>query len=80
MAKIHSISLNNELEEFISENPDLSLSKILQQALYNIKNERQHFEVKLKAAGIRNNRLQKELLKSTDFIEKEGLWKKYENS
>ena len=48
MANIHTISINNELEQFLQENPELSPSKVMQAALYNIKDNTVELKIKIK--------------------------------
>jgi len=48
MANVHSISINNELEEYLVNNPNLSLSKIMQSALYNLKENTQDLKNEIK--------------------------------
>lgn len=70
MANIHSISLNNELEKFIGENPALSLSKVCQAALYNIKEQTEHQKIRIKVLENKLIQLQQKLYEANEEIEK----------
>ena len=54
---IISVSVPLELAQFLDENPDLSPSKIVQEKLFQIKNETARMNERLKAYEIRNGRI-----------------------
>lgn len=68
MANVHSISINNELEKFLEENPALSLSKILQAALYNIKDQTEHQKIKIKVLENKCMQLQQKLYEANEAL------------
>jgi hypothetical protein len=60
---IISVSVPLDLAQFLEENPDLSPSKIVQQKLYEIKNDSARMNERLKAYEIRNGRIAAKLNK-----------------
>lgn len=77
MANVHSISINNELEKFLKENPLLSLSKICQTQLYNIKDQTEHQKIKIKVLENKLQQLQEKLWESNESLEKEKVAKQH---
>ena len=72
MAKnvINSVSYPVEMQKFLDENPDLSLSKMLQSKIIEImENRRLKFEELNRLKRV-NQTLQTELLKCSDELEK----------
>lgn len=63
MTEIISCSIPDDLKNFLAENPDLSPSKIIQNVLYTMKEQRNSVEIKIKAYQIRNEALSSKLQK-----------------
>ena len=71
MSNIHSISLNNELEEFLKENPAISLSAICQTQLYNIKRQTEHMKITIIKLENKVKFLQQKLYEANELLEKD---------
>lgn len=65
-----NISIPNELAEFLEKNPDLSPSKMFQQKLIEIIDNRKDFETKIKVFEI-------QLRYCNNFIIEKELWKEF---
>jgi len=79
MAKsfIKSVSISEEMDTFLFEHPEISLSKIVQLKLLEImefQTPSLHEIVSLKSANIQ---LRDRLQKAGDFIDKKGLWAEF---
>ena len=79
MAKsvIKSVSISKEQEEYVNQFPELSLSNILQSGIEQIKQNRKHFEEKIRILNARNEVLQQKLFESNEFITDRGLWEEF---
>lgn len=66
---IKTLSIPQELEDFLSENPDLSPSKMLQSKIIEIRENRKLRFSEFEALKKQNKRLQEELIKSGDRID-----------
>jgi hypothetical protein len=73
MTEIKSISLPDDLGVFLQDNPEISLSKIVQARLYEIQSQENTAKERIKAYEIKLNRAMERLQKAFTFIEKEGL-------
>ena len=58
---IISVSVPYELAQFLEENADISPSKIIQNKLFEMKNDENRLNVRIKAYEIRNSRLSEKL-------------------
>ena len=83
-SKTLTISLPEELLEFLRDNQGLSASKVMQGALLNIQDslkanpqliEANHLIEKLRKIG---QTMQQNLQKATEFITTKGLWEEFE--
>ena len=72
MAKnvINSVSYPKEMQKFLDENPDLSLSKIVQSKIIEIQNTRQIYTDEFLRKDKHIRILQRKLLDATDEIER----------
>ena len=66
---IISCSIPRELEQFLDENPEISPSKVLQEQLFNIRNNEAKMNERIKAFEIRNGRLSSKLDKVLRWVE-----------
>lgn len=78
MVKTKNISISDEEEKFLVENPDLSPSKIFQSALHNIKESRKDYENRVIRIDKVRQELQKHLFIATELIKELGAIKEYE--
>ena len=71
MAKniINSVSYPVELQKVLDENPELSLSKMVQSKLIEIRENRAGHQARIKALERQVERLQESLLVATDEVE-----------
>jgi len=76
-AVIHSISLTKEQEIFIDENPDISLSKITQNAIQTLMESSKITLARLKEEIRKRESFQKVSEEARIFIEKQGLLDKW---
>ena len=67
---INTVSYPKEMQVFLDENPDLSLSKIVQAGIIQIRANRKHNFEEIEKFKRVNAELQKRLLEATDYIEK----------
>ena len=74
--QIRSVSLSNELCNYLDDNEDLSLSKVAQEGLLRAKKERAEIENSVKALRIRNERIAANFNKLVSFVEENGLSEK----
>ena len=73
MTNIISVSIPNELADFLEENPEISPSKIIQTKLFEMKNDEAWLSVRIKAYEIRNTRLASKLDKILKYAEEQKL-------
>ena len=70
---IISVSVPQDLAVFLSENEDLSPSKMLQQRILDIKNDREQARSQLKAMEIRNGRLAQNLERAVQLLHEKNI-------
>lgn len=68
-----SVSFPAELGVFLEENPEISLSKIVQTKLYEMKNDANSIRGRLKALEIKLFRATGKLQSVLDYCEKQGV-------
>lgn len=68
-SNIISVSVPFELAQFLEENTDISPSKILQNKLFEMKNDENRSSMRIKALDIRNARLSAKLEKILNWAE-----------
>jgi hypothetical protein len=73
MTNIISVSIPNDLAEFLDENDEISPSKIIQSKLYEMKNDEARIGSRLKAAEIRCIRLSEKLNKVLRWCEEQNI-------
>lgn len=66
---IKSVSIPLELAEFLDKNPELSLSKIIQARLIELKEQKTIYENRLKIYETKLSRLSQELYAANETIE-----------
>jgi len=82
-SKTLSVSITDEQMGFLDDNPTLSPSHLLQGTIENIKNTLKSNPQLIEAnktitrLGKVIDRIQEDLLKSTDFINSKGLWEEF---
>jgi len=76
-SKVYTISLPEQLSNFIQDNPELSLSKITQVAIQRIIEDHKFSETELIRSEKARQKLQEELMKATEFITIKGMWDDY---
>ncbi len=67
--QIITCSIPLELGTFLDENPEISPSKVLQEQLFNIRNNQAKMNERIKAFEIRNGRLSARLEKVLRWVE-----------
>lgn len=70
---IKTISIPVELQTFLTENPDIPLSKITQKAILDIKDNKELFNAQLKREKVLNEKLLKALNEAREFISTKNL-------
>lgn len=70
---IKTISIPVELQTFLTENPDIPLSKITQKAILDIKENKELFNAQLKREKVLNEKLLKALNEAREFISYKNL-------
>lgn len=76
-SKTLTISAPEEMLLYLADNPDLSPSKIFQMGLTNIMEEHKISRERVLQLTHAKERVQKNLLVATNFIEKKGLWEEF---
>lgn len=66
-----------EMMAYLDDNPDLKPSKIFQVALTNLMEDHKISRERLRTVEHAKERVQKNLLVATNFIEKKGLWEEF---
>ena len=70
---IKTISIPVELQTFLTENPDIPLSKITQKAILDIKENKELFNAQLRREKVLNEKLLKALNEAREFISYKNL-------
>lgn len=70
---IKTISIPVDLQTFLTENPDIPLSKITQKAILDIKENKELFNAQLKREKVLNEKLLKALNEAREFISYKNL-------
>lgn len=70
---IKTISIPVDLQTFLTENPDIPLSKITQRAILDIKENKELFNAQLKREKVLNEKLLKALNEAREFISYKNL-------
>jgi len=70
---IKTISIPVELQTFLTENPDIPLSKITQKAIIDIKENKELFNAQLRREKVLNEKLLKALNEAREFISYKNL-------
>ena len=70
---IKTISIPVDLQKFLTENPDIPLSKITQKAILDIKDNKELFNAQLKREKVLNEKLLKALNEAREFISTKNL-------
>jgi len=70
---IKTISIPVELQAFLTENPDIPLSKITQKAIIDIKENKELFNAQLRREKVLNEKLLKALNEAREFISNKNL-------
>jgi len=76
-AKTLTISISEEDFDYLKSDGLLSPSKIFQVALSNLKDNRANLQQELQRKRVQAEKLQQNLTKATEFIDKCGLWEKF---